>query len=191
MRIRETAAEQLREPELRMGRKLNPKRYGRSRVTLDVIPLVVEKMNAETDIFRPARFIFSCCFVLGAFRGLLWISQAVGAPPIVAQLTLGAYLISGSIIMAIIIVRSHQPEFWRIQFDLLNVILIATLVALPIGFAMIQWGLHRQEIAADQLPNQSTVLLTATVVGAFFLMPTLFITEALLTWRLWFRKHRE
>ena len=160
-------------------------------VVLLVIQTDVSRMTDEVDRLRLRRFLFSCLLLFLAFQGIANVSRALNISPVSWFLLLACYLLAGGFLMAVIVGRLYdQHELKRFRFDLTNAVLLTTLIALPMGFANIQWYHFFQNLPAAENPDQSTALVISTAIALFLLLPTLFITEALLTWYLWFRKRK-
>ena len=145
--------------------------------------LLLVFMNDDVDRLRTGRFVASCGLLAIAFSGIWNASRELGVTPIAGIAALAAYLVAGGILIAVIVGRLFgQHELKRFRFDLTNAILVTTLIALPFAFANIQWNLFVQDLPDESKPDRSSALLIGSAVSAFLLLPTLFITEALLVW---------
>ena len=146
-------------------------------------------MADSTNRLRLGRFLFSCGIIFFVFHGIFGLSVELDVEPFFGFAVLGGYLLAVAILMATIVGRLYdQHELRRFRFDLKNTFLLTTLIALPLGFANFLWHLYSPNLPEVDGPNRQTALLIGFVVAVFLMLPTLFISEAILVWALWLRK---
>ena len=101
--------------------------------------------------------------------------------PVLVMVGFFGYLIVGAILMATIAARLYsQHKVRELKFDLANIILITTLIALPFGAsnAFIETFQPPHDTGPNEYKAQG--ILMFTTAAAILLLPVFFLTEALL-----------
>jgi hypothetical protein len=135
------------------------------------------------DGHRIPRFLGSCFFISLGFVAIDRASEEQNVSPTVAAILYLAYLIGCAILITSIISRLYQQHgIRRMRFDLANLILVTTLIALPFAISSTYWELfgldHIEEIATGKIE----LLMIGTGVLAFLMFPVFFVIEAILSW---------
>ncbi len=150
-----------------------------------VTELFGARMNAayQPDRQRLPRFLGSCFLIgLGYFAIGASSNQENGAR-ILATILYSAYLVGCAILIATIVARLYQHhEIRRMTFDLVNLILVTTLIALPFALASTFWGLFGLDQVQELTKDKTKVLIILTGLLAFLMFPVFFVVEAIVSW---------
>jgi len=147
-------------------------------------------MSYQADRNRIPRVVGSSFFLCLSFNGIMLVSREQNISPLLGLVIFSAFLLVSAILMTTIISRLYlQHEIRRLKFDLGNMILLTTLIALPLALSNTLWEIFGLDFVEDIKNHKTAVLLFVTAAGAFLLFPVLFVTEALISWYvLLFRK---
>lgn len=109
------------------------------------------------------------------------LMQAVS--PILVMVAFLGYLLVGAILIAMIASRLYRHHKMRkLKFDLANIILITTLLALPFGAANAFWEIFQLQLVDEAQADKALILLMFSAIAAYLLFPVVLLTEALLVW---------
>lgn len=138
----------------------------------------------QSDRRRLPRFVGSCLLIGLGFVAIT-ASIVQDDSRILATVLYLAYLITCAILITTIISRLYQQhELRRMRFDLTNLILITTLIALPFGVSNIFWVMMQLD-GLEELANAKTwILIMWSGFLTLLMFPVFFFVEAMLSWAL-------
>jgi hypothetical protein len=136
----------------------------------------------QPDGQRIPRFLGSC-FWIGLGFAAIETADKPNESRTLAALLYSIYLISCAILMVAIISRLYrQHEIRRMRFDLANLILVTTLIALPFAISNIFWEMFGLDHVKELANDKTNVLIIGAGILAFLMFPVFFVVEAILSW---------
>lgn len=142
------------------------------------------------DKRRPLTFIVSVSVLLMIAYAISGIGLSQGSAPLLMVGLYASFLIVASLLIAWLTGRLfRQHEMRKLKFDILTMIIVTTLIALPLGInSAIQQVAVWPENAPVSDESRNGVKIVVVALMYFSLVPILFVTEALMVWTLRWRR---